>query len=286
MTARISFPWIPSGDSRTARQRQAKFLAPRMSSAALRIPDARLGQVVPLLMMPPSGPQIFIHEGARQTLERRMELAAAGPVQLAVTDNRRRMVTHTKVRGTLRVRVHMMFLGAPDRIQQALVDYVVRGGRRASQLIGEFIHENNHRIRASRPVTRPLRTRGLVHDLMDVLGAINAKYFGSTVTDVLVTWGRQTRPVSKRSAIKLGSYSAAERLIRVHPVLDREWVPRYFVGYIVYHELLHHLIPQMKVGDRTLVHSAEFTLKEREYQQYERAIAWEQKHIDRLLRAR
>src|SRR5262245_52777158 len=152
MTARISFPWIPaSGDPRTARQRKAKFLAPRMSSAALRIPDARLGQVVPLLVMPPSGPQILIHEGARQTLERRLELAAAGPVQLAVTDNRRRMVTHTKVRGTLRVRVHMMFLGAPDRVQQALVEYIVRGGRQASQLIGEFIHENTHRIRASRP---------------------------------------------------------------------------------------------------------------------------------------
>ena len=71
--------------------------------------------------MPPSGPQILIHEGARQTLERRLELAASGPVQLAVTDNRRRMITHTQVRGTLRVRIHMMFLGAPDRIQQALV---------------------------------------------------------------------------------------------------------------------------------------------------------------------
>lgn len=287
MTARISFPWLPAADPRTGRQLKAKFLAPRMASAAVRIPDARLGQVVPLLVMPPSGPQILIHEGARQTLERRLELAAGGPVQLAVTDNRRRMITYTKVRGTLRVRIHMMFMGAPDRIQQALVDYIVRGDRHASQVVGEFIHENTHRIRASRPVTHPLRTRGQVHDLMDVLASINAKYFGSTVTDVLITWGRKTRPRKhKRTAIKLGSYSAAERLIRVHPVLDHDWVPRYFVGYIVYHELLHHLIPQAKVGDRTLVHSPEFLQKEREYQQYERAIAWEQKNIDRLLRAR
>lgn len=258
-----------------------------MSSAALRIPDARLGQVVPLLLMPPSGPQILIHEGARQALERRLEVAQAGPVQLAVTDNRRRMVTHTKVRGTLRVRVHMMFLGAPERIKQALVDYVVRGDRQASTVLGEFIDENNHRIRASRPVTGPLRTRGQVHDLMELLASINAKYFGSSVTDVLITWGRKTQPsTSRRNAIKLGSYSAAERLIRIHPVLDHDWVPRYFVGYIVYHELLHHLIPQLKVGNRTLLHTPEFNQKEREYQHYERAIAWEQKHIDRLLRAK
>jgi hypothetical protein len=257
-----------------------------MSSAALRIPDARLGQVVPLLMLPPSGPQILIHEGARQALERRLQGAHSGPVQLGVTDNLRRMVTHTRSRGTLRVRVHMMFLGAPERIKQALVDYVVREDRQASTLLGEFIHENNHRIRASRPVTGPLRTRGKVHDLIDILASINAKYFGSSVSDVLITWGRKTKPDSKRSAIKLGSYSAQERLIRIHPVLDHDWVPRYFVAYIVYHELLHHLIPQLKVGNRALLHTPEFLQKEREYQQYERAIAWEQRHIDRLLRAR
>jgi predicted metal-dependent hydrolase len=258
-----------------------------MSSAALRIPDARFGQVVPLLLIPPSGPQILIHEGARQTLERRLEAASDGPVQLAITDNRRRMVTHTKVRGTLRVRVHMMFLGAPERIKQALVEYVVHADRHASQLLGSFIHENTHNIRASRPVTGPLKTRGRAHDLTEVLDAINAKYFGSAVTDVLITWGRRTSAANgKRGAIKLGSYSAAERLIRVHPVLDRDWVPRYFLGYIVYHELLHHLIPQVKVSGRAVLHTPEFTHQEREYQQYERAIAWEQKHIDRLLRGR
>ncbi|HVJ17791.1 MAG TPA: hypothetical protein VM686_20355 [Polyangiaceae bacterium] len=285
MTARISFPWLEP--NARGDRRRAKSLMPRMSSAALRIPDARLGQVVPLLMLPPSGPQILIHEGARQALERRLQAAHSGPVQLAVTDNRRRMVTHTRARGTLRVRLHMMFLGAPERIKHALVEYVVRGDRHASNLLGEFIHENNHRIRAWRPVTGPLRTRGRVHDLMDILAAINAKYFGSSVTDVLITWGRKTQPAnSRRNAIKLGSYSAAERLIRVHPVLDHDWVPRYFLGYIVYHELLHHLIPQAKVGNRSLLHSPEFNQKEREYQHYERAIAWEQKQIDRLLRAR
>jgi predicted metal-dependent hydrolase len=136
-------------------------------------------------------------------------------------------------------------------------------------------------------VTGPLRTKGEAHDLLDILASINAKYFGSAVTDVLITWGRKTSPANaRRSAIKLGSYSAAERLVRIHPALDHDWVPRYFVGYIVYHELLHHLIPELKVGGRTLLHSPEFNQKEREYQHYERAIAWEQKHLSRLLRAR
>lgn len=233
------------------------------------------------------GPQIFIHEGARQGLERRLGLAFDGPVQLAVTDNRRRMVTHTLSRGTLRVRVHMMFLDAPDRVLDALVRYVVHDDRQASQVVGDFINSNSHRIRASRTTTAPLRTRGKVHDLEPIFHEVNERYFGGALTDVLVTWGRRSKPKNgRRAAIKLGSYSTIERLIRVHPALDNDWVPRYFVSYIVYHELLHHAVPSERVGGRTLLHTPEFLRRERAFRHYERAIAWEQKHIDRLLRTR
>jgi hypothetical protein len=235
----------------------------------------------------PGGPRIFVHEGARQALERRLELALARPVKLLVTDNLRRMLSQTRARGTLRVRVHMMFLGAEERVRQALVEYVARGDRRASEIVGRYIEANLHRIRASRPVTRPLRTRGRVHDLGAVLSAVHAEYFVGMPGEVLVTWGRRTRPArKKREAIKLGSYSAEERLIRVHPVLDRKWVPRYFVSYIVYHELLHHVIPAGTNGKRDTVHPPELLRREREFKHYERAIAWEARHLGRLLRAR
>jgi hypothetical protein len=259
-----------------------------MATGALRVPDPRVVPL-PLPWVTPGGPQIFVHEGARQALERRFMAAFGGTVQLAVTDNRRRMVTHTKARGTLRVRVHMMFLGAPDRVLEALVAYVVNANRQASQTVGDYIDQNLHRIRASRVVPGPLRTRGEVHDLLEILGELNNEYFSGVLANVLITWGKQTRPVRStraRRSIKLGSYSAIERLIRVHPVLDRSWVPRYFVKYIVFHELLHHVLPEVRVGSRTLLHPAEFMRREREFRQYERAVAWECRHIDRLLRAR
>ena len=252
-----------------------------MAPAAVRIPDPRHTPVP--FDFSALGPQIFIHEGARQALERRLELAFGGPVKLAVTDNLRRMVSHTRVRGTWRVRVHMMFLGAPERVRQALVEYIARGDRRASGVLGDFIHDNSHRIRASRPVTAPLRTRGQAHDLTELFAAVNAQYFGGAMGDVLVTWGRRTRPRSEtRSTIKLGSYSATERLIRVHPALDRDWVPRYFLSYILFHELLHHVI-QPQPGS---LHPPALLQREREFKHYERALAWEQKHIARLLRSK
>jgi hypothetical protein len=284
----MRFPWLSmtatAAPSSARKRRSKRAPMPRMAAAAaMRVPEGHVQ--VPLYLLP-SGP-IFIHEGARQRLERRLEASFGGPVQLAVTDNRRRMVTHTRARGRLRVRVNMMFLGADPRILDALVDYVVHGTREASQIIGDFIAANTHRIRASRRAPSKLTTHGSSHDLAEILQRLNRTYFGGSIGNVLITWGRHTQPsLTQRRSIKLGSYSATERLIRIHPVLDAEWVPGYFVSFIVFHELLHHVLPEVRVGKRTLLHPPEFEQREREFRHRERALVWEQKHIDRLLRSR
>jgi hypothetical protein len=280
MALRAASLW--SNAQRASASSRAKII-PRMAPAALRIPDPRV--VAAPVFFVSGGPQIFVHEGARQALERKLEVGFSGPVQLAVTDNLQRMISQTRERGTLRVRVHMMFLDAPERVQDALVEYVLSGDRTASQIVGDYIEENGHRIRASRPIRGAIRTRGKVHDLADLLARVNETYFGGAVNGVLIMWGRKTRAADQgRHTIKLGSYSAEERLIRVHPVLDRKWVPRYFVSYIVYHELVHHLVPPSRVSGRLNLHPPAFLRKEREFRQYERAIAWEEAHLARLLR--
>jgi hypothetical protein len=256
-----------------------------MAPAALRIPNpVHAPQIT--LKFPQSQPQIFVHEGARRMLERRLRSAFPGPVLLAVTDNRHSMVTYVRRGGILRARLHMMFLDAPPAVQDALVRYIVRGDRVASQVVGRYIDANGHRIRATRPVLTPLVTKGQHHDLLTLFHDINSKYFGGTV-DALVSWGRASpvRHRRPRATIKLGSYSAVERLIRVHPNLDRSWVPRYFVEFIVYHEMLHHVIPASRGPGRGLVHPPEFRLREQQFRRYERAIAWEKSHIGRILRS-
>lgn len=282
----LGLPWLslPATLTRAARRRRvSRARAARMAPAAVRIP--RPAEELGLEF--PAGPRIFVHEGARQALERRLELALAKPVKLAVTDNLRRMITQSRSRGSLRVRVHMMFLGAPERIRQALVDFVAKGDERSSDIVGAYIDQNLYRIRPSRPVTGPLRTRGSAHDLKALFDALNAQYFGGGAGDVEVTWGRRTRPpADSRRTIKLGSYSAEERLIRIHPALDKSWVPRYFVSYVLYHELLHHLIPAGTSGRRDTVHPPELLRREREFKSYERALAWEARNIGRLLRAK
>lgn len=282
MGGRSVVPLLYAGRAGAARMGlRSPSLVRSQVAAAIRIPE-RVGG--PLrLVFPSASPRLFVHEGARQSLERKLRTAFPGPVVLSITDNRHSIITHRVQRGTLHVRVHHMFLDAPLAVVDALVRYVTRGDREASAALGDYIDANGFRL-ARRKRNAPLVTRGKRHDLLTVFNDLNQRYFAGTV-NALVTWGK--RPSSKagpRRTIKLGSYSGVDRLIRVHPALDRKWVPRYFVAYIVYHEMLHHLIPGSRGLGRANLHPPEFKQREREFRHFERALDWERRHVGRLLR--
>jgi hypothetical protein len=251
-------------------------------AAAIRIPE-RMGAQL-RLVLPSASPRLFVHEGARQALERKLRGAFPGPVILSITDNRHSIITHRVQRGILHARVHHMFLDAPAHVLEALVRYVTRGDREASAILGDYIDANGFRL-ARRKRNAPLVPAGKCHNLLALFEDLNERYFGGAV-NALITWGkRPTTTAAKRKTIKLGSYSAVDRLIRVHPALDRKWVPRYFVAYIVYHEMLHHVIPGSRGLGRVNLHPPEFKERERCFRHFDRAIDWEKRHVSRLLRS-
>jgi len=169
MMGQAVFPFAQSPVGRYARGPQA--LLPRMSTAAVRIPDPRHFQIP--IRFPAGHPQIYVHEGARQALERRLSQAHHRPVLLSVTDNRRQMITFSSRNGLLSVRLHHMFLDAPAAVLEDLVRYVAKGDRTASLSVSRFIHENGFRIRATRPVVTPLVTQGETHDLLVLFKRLN-----------------------------------------------------------------------------------------------------------------
>ena len=256
-----------------------RSLARPMNAVAIRVPER-----TPEHVFPSKSPRLFVHEGARQSLERRLRAALPRPVNLSITDNRHAIISHSEERGVVRARVHHMFLGAPQRVQSALIRFVTDGERQSSELIGRFI-EANHVQLAKRSRRLRLHTQGKHHDLLDIFQQLNERYFGGSM-NVLITWGtRSTRLGTKRSTIKLGSYAAQDRLIRLHPALDRRWVPRYFVAHVLFHEMLHHAMPATRGEGRRMLHPPEFREREAEYRFHERALAWERAHLSRLLRA-
>lgn len=255
-----------------------------VGTAAIRIPDRVSAQLS--LVFPTPSPRLFVHEGARQALERKLRSAYAGPVSLSVTDNRHRIVSHSTHAGVLQVRIHHMFLDAPSAVVDALVHYMLRADRDASLKVSAYIEAQNARLARRKPRSIPLVTRGSHHDLLGIARELNEKYFDGTC-NALVTWGTgsRTKRSSPRKSIKLGSYSDLDRLVRIHPVLDKAWVPRYFVAFVLYHEMLHHALPARRLGGRRDLHSPEFRERERLFRAHDRAVTWEKRNIARLLRA-
>lgn len=221
--------------------------------------------------------------GAKHDLEGMLQAAVDAPLRVTITDNRRTMISLRKRPGFTELRLHHMFLSAPVSTVRALSAYVARSDRAASVELGRYIEAHRERIRrrATRPPT--VCTRGLCHDLEAIYADVNARFFQSSV-DVRITWGRQgATAYGRKRSIKLGSYCSREKLIRVHPSLDTQHVPRFFVEYIVYHEMLHHVLPPVVRAGRRQLHDRRFKALERAFPDYERALAWERAHLDLLL---
>jgi hypothetical protein len=229
-------------------------------------------------------PDLFVHEGARQQLERSLRRVIGQRIVLAITDNRRNMVSARPIAGALEVRVHHMFLDADPFTQAAVGRYLRYGDRAASLTVGSYIEANQQRIRPAK-AGRALRTQGRKHDLQAMFNRLNDTYFQGMV-DARVCWGRRSKsPNGQRWSIKLGTYCADRKLIRIHPALDRAWVPRYFVEYVLFHEMLHHMMPMPVRDGRRELHTPEFRQGEQRFRHYTRAIEWERQHLGRLLRS-
>ncbi len=228
-------------------------------------------------------------EQRRQHLERRIAAELPlGRLALAVTDNRHTIISVKREKGLYRLRLHHMFLDAESEVIRALGRYVGENDRDASNFLGRYIDLNQHlirRVRRARPAPITLETAGEVFDLQRVFDDLNERYFERRI-DARITWGQRPPPGArrrKRNSIKMGSYSVEDRLIRIHPSLDRPFVPRYFLEWIVYHEMLHqkHDIPV--VGGRRQFHTPEFLLEEAAFENYDRARRWERENLNRLL---
>jgi hypothetical protein len=236
-------------------------------------------------------PPILDEESARKELERRIaQHVPEGRLALAVTDNRYTMISVKREKGLFRLRLHHMFLDAEPDVVHALGRYVARNDRDASRLLGRFIDIHQRKIRRARcvpqgPASVTIETLGEIHDLQRVYDDLNRRYFDDGI-DARITWGQRQQAGAKRrrrNSIKKGSYSVEDRLIRIHPSLDRPFVPRLFVEWNVYHEMLHqkHDIPV--IAGRRQFHTPEFMAEEAVFEHFERARLWERENLDRLL---
>ena len=123
-------------------------------------------------------------------------------------------------------------------------------------------------------------SQGQHYDLKQIYQLLNAHYFEGKL-DLKVTWfGNQNRSVTSKRL--LGSYNSRQRLVKVHRLLDNPHFPDYFISYIVYHEMLHHLFPPIKTKGKRQIHHDLFKAGERKFQHYELAKNWQKENKNKF----
>jgi hypothetical protein len=195
---------------------------------------------------------------------------AGRPLRLVLTDNRSVLLSFKREAGCLLLRLHRMFLHAPDAVVLSLARNIRRRGRAAGSEVRRFMNANMHRVRKTPREMPPLVTSG--------------RFFGDRLR-VPITWGRGVGR-ARRGGLTFGSYDPVLALIRIHPVLDRPGVPRYFLESVVHHEMLHHLMGGVpdRAG-RTVYHTRAFREAEARFPRHREALAWEKENLPELLRA-
>ena len=206
-------------------------------------------------------------------------------VTLTWTDNRTSMLS---IRGNAssgyRIRLHHMFHDAPGDVWHALVVYIRHTDKGARHMLRTYIRRQRHRIQhphRSRQRRQVLQPKGQYFDLEAIFHDLNRHYLGNRI-QARITWSRQP-PKRPRLSIRFGSYQPADRLIRIHRLLDQHFVPRYVLENVVFHEMLHELIPRQLINGRWRHHPPEFRRAEKRFPYHQQAERWQRQNLDRLL---
>ncbi len=193
---------------------------------------------------------------------------------------------YTELKSTLRmkketvhIRVSDILRGAPEEVLQALILVLIaRALRRkprkeALRLYNEYIHRPQ--VEACHAKARKKRRRKLLtdpkgkhHDLNESFQRINRRYFGGSLEKPILSWS----PTASRR--QLGYHDSHLNVIVISRWLDRKTVPVFFVDFIMYHELLHIVVPAEFRNGKRIVHTREFKALEKRFDHYEDAVEW------------
>ncbi len=187
----------------------------------------------------------------------------------------------------VRLSLHEIFAKAPDNVLKSVAHFALRGRRDRAyhkRVLRTFIHEQLSEVdHTSKLDVSRLSQRGKFYDLQVIYDRVNREYFNSEL-QLLITWESGWGWNNLRS-ITFGQYHDTFKLIRIHEMLDAPFFPAFFVEFVVYHEMVHAVVPgTFDAYGRCRLHGPAFKARERQYARYKEAVAWQKENKQKLFR--
>lgn len=123
---------------------------------------------------------------------------------------------------------------------------------------------------------------GSHYDLNDLYEKVNIEYFAGRL-NLNITWFGNRHRIARSCRI-LGLYDRRDKLIKIHRLLDDEKFPEFFISYVIFHEMLHHVCPPKRGRNgRRDIHHKEFKEREKKFLHYDLARKWEKDNLRTIL---
>lgn len=179
------------------------------------------------------------------------------------------------------LKVHKNLLLAPFWIVKAIASFVHKNKLSSDARIAmEQLLDTKEVRRKNIRVTSGV---GEVYNLREIFEDLNHMFFDNTIDSNICWFGRERRKRNV-SRVVLGSFHKHDNLIRIHKSLDRVEVPKFYIEYVVYHEMLHSVVhPGVSRTGRNIYHGTDFKNKERAFPYYQKAMDWEKQNRKILL---
>lgn len=206
--------------------------------------------------------------------QEKLEVSVGAKLHLKINDNRSTMLSVKWEPDCTKVSLHRMFLQAPQNIMQDLACYLKGEHKKLAPGIKAYIEQNLQKLDYSHQLDlSKLETKGRIYDLKKIYRCLNLEYFDDTI-DLHITWfGERRRKACQR--LTFGLFHDPLRLIKINRLLDNHRFPDYFVSYVVYHEMLHHVCPAyVDQNGFKHIHSKAFKEQEQKFKYFDEAQQW------------
>lgn len=137
-------------------------------------------------------------------------------------------------------------------------------------------HIMPYRERKVRKPSPRYTAKGRVYNLSEMFDRLNQSYFGGKLIKPVLGWSLND------SYTRLGFYSEERNLLVISRIFDSRKTPAEVVQFLLYHEMLHILIPVTKKNGYRSIHPPEFRRLEKEFPDFESIQKWIDKNRAKL----
>jgi hypothetical protein len=161
--------------------------------------------------------------------------------QISFKDSRKNIILVKKKFFTTNINLHPVFLKADDGIIHDIINFILRKNKeslaRSKKNIAAF-YNSNYKPKKIK-IRKSFNAIDIFSLLTELLEPLKIKYGSVDFSVLKISWGKNYK--NQRRSIRFGSFDRRHNLIRIHPKLDSEVIPLFFIKSVILHETAHFI---------------------------------------------